>query len=148
MISLLIIDSRLPTHTASRRDLSLWSGLVWFALLNRRRPRRGTRIAGCCRASDDWMLMRRCPATRALGCISALWQPLKWENDDGLMSVNFGSARDGSSAQKSLPGEVTAVHILHMKARGGDPGSVSGHAHPFLRRSNGCAKGSKRAEGA
>src|SRR5690242_52916 len=43
-------------------------------------------------------MMRRCPATRSLARISALVQPLRQENDDRLMSVNFGSARDGSRA--------------------------------------------------
>ncbi len=62
--------------------------------------------------------MRQCPATRGLAYISVLYQPLKREKYRKLMSVKSGSVRDGSSAQKSLPGEVTAVHILHMESKG------------------------------
>jgi hypothetical protein len=45
--------------------------------------------------------MRWSPATPALACISALYQPLKRANYSALMSVNTGTVRDGSSAQKS-----------------------------------------------
>jgi hypothetical protein len=77
--------------------------------------------------------MRRCPATSTLVCVSVLSRPLTRANYRRLMSVNFGSVRDGSSAQESLPGEVTAEHILHMKfeLKVRDPGLESGHAHPF-----------------
>lgn len=126
------------THTASHRDFlhcSIEDDHV-----------EGSRIAGFCTASDDWMLMRWSPATPALACISALYQPLKQANYIALMSVDTGTIRDGSSAQKSA--------AWRSNRRANPPHGVDGWGSwpglrariSFPRQSNGCAKGSKRAE--